>query len=100
LKDCDFYLSQLRNKSILSSKEEIWGSLSLSVFSELLTNIYCSEIFKMLFMISTHLSARKEQEGVDSSDMTKSVDLLNKIIIEDHPITSFIKERIEPVISK
>lgn len=79
----------LRNNKQLSKEEKtlLWRDLTLngnlySVFTQVLVNLYGSEIYKMIFLISSHLSARENNsesfEGLLNTQAIK--DQLQKYI--------------------
>ena len=66
----------------------------------MLVNIYSSEIFKMIFMISTHLVARKEQDRENCEALIADITELTNSIKEELIISRYIEENIQVFIEK
>ena len=81
-------------------KKDLWRQLNVKVFTQMLVNVYSSEIFKMIFMISTHLVARKEQEYENCTKLVECLDELTSSIKEEMIISEFIEENIRSIIEK
>jgi hypothetical protein len=91
--------AQLRDKALNShEKQGLWRALALNVFTQLFVNMYSSEIFKLVFLISTHLAAKKDQDGENCELMLRAVDRLNNSIQEEVVISGFISEKIQHII--
>jgi hypothetical protein len=54
----------------------------------------------MIFLISTHLFGRKEQEGEDCSQMINSVEILNNSLREDFVLAGFLREKLNVELGK
>jgi len=89
----------LRNNKQLSKEEKtlLWRDLTLngnlySVFTQVLVNLYGSEIYKMIFLISSHLSARE-----NNSESFEG--LLNTQAIKDQ-LQKYIQEQVSDLFSE
>ena len=101
LPSVDLIRRNLRQKGLQGeAKRELWKELNVKVFTQMLVNIYSSEIFKMIFMISTHLVARKEQEGENCMSLVGLLDDLTSSLKEEMIISEFIEGKIRSILEK
>lgn len=95
------YKAKLQVKNITSAeKHELWSCLSKSVFSQLFLNMYSSEVFKMVFLVSTHLGSRKLIDCEDSSKLIEIIERLSNSIENEYLILKFIEEKISSHLDK
>lgn len=101
LPSVDLIRGNLRQKGLQGeAKRGLWKELNVKVFTQMLVNMYSSEIFKMVFMISTHLVARKEQEGENCMTLVGLLDDLTSSLKEEMIISEFIEGKIRSVLEK
>ncbi|CAG9315992.1 unnamed protein product [Blepharisma stoltei] len=87
------------NKNLTSSeKRELWSQLNLKVMTQLLTNIYSSEIYKLSFLISTHLIARKEFENEQVDDLIENFERMNAEIKQANQLIAYIENNIQELL--
>lgn len=93
--------AELKQKTLKpDEKKSLWKELSVQVFTQMLLNVYSSEIYKIVFMISTHLVARKEQDFEDCTKLIESIQVLTNSIKKDVLIKDYIQDNIRLTIEK